>query len=203
MRRRFGPMLPIPLLLLLGSTAAWADSYGDTVTRFKNAGQSAAFFARSYGYAVFPTIDEGAFFVGGGHGKGKVFEHGRYVGDSSLSQLSFGAQLGGQAYSEIVFFQDHDAFERFTHGNFEFGADASAVAITAAASATASTVGAGAGASGDQSDATTAGAYHDGTAVFTIAKGGAMFQAAIGGQKFTFKPHAAPAKTAGAEGSAG
>ena len=202
MRRPFASKLYISLLLLLGPVT-WAGPYEDTIDLFKNAGQSASFFAHSYGYAVFPSIDEGAFIVGGGHGKGRVFARGQYVGDTSMSQVSFGAQLGGQAYREMIFFEDRDAFDRFTHSDFQFDASAGAVAITAAASATASTVGAGAGASGGQSDATTAGAWHDGMAVFTIAKGGAMFQASIGGQKFSYKPRPAKTKTAGASGNEG
>jgi hypothetical protein len=204
MRGRFARILPIPVLLLLGSPA-WADSsYADTINLFKNAGASASFFAHSYGYAVFPTVAEGAFIVGGGHGKGEVFVHGRPVGDTSLSQVSVGWQLGGQAYSEIIFFQDRGAFDRFTHGDFEFDAGASAVAVTAAASATAGTAGAGAGASGGQKDAATVGTYYKGMAVFTITKGGAMFQAAIGGQKFSFSPRAVEAtKSAAADGNTG
>ena len=89
---------------------------------------------------------------------------------------------------QIIFFQDERAFKEFTSGNFEFGAQASAVAITAAASASAGTTGGSAGASGGRKDATTAGQYHKGMAVFTIAKGGLMYEAAVGGQKFSFKP---------------
>lgn len=201
MRPRLARMLPVPLLFLLGSTA-WAGSYEETIALFKSAGESASFFTHSYGYAVFPTIGAGAIFFGGAHGNGRVFRQGRYVGDASLSQLSIGAQLGGQAYSEIVFFEDQDAFARFTRGNFSFDANASAVALTAAASATAGSVGAGAGASVSQEDATTSGAYRDGMAVFTIAKGGAMFQASIGGEKVSFKPVAPEAtQTASTRGS--
>lgn len=198
MKRQIARIFSISLLVLFGSTA-WADSYSDTVNLFKNAGQSASFFDHSYGYAVFPTIGEGAFVIGGAHGKGRVFEQGRYVGDAALTQVSFGFQLGGQAFREIIFFQDRDAFNRFTHGHFEFDASVGAVAVTAAASATAGTGGTGAGASGGQSDATTAGTYYKGVAVFTIAKGGAMYQASVGGQKFSYTPLPSEAtKTAGA-----
>ncbi len=187
MRGPFARMLPIPMLLLLGSTA-WAGPYDETINLFENAGASASFFAHSYAYAVFPVIKEGALGIGAAHGKGQVFAHGRYIGDASLSQLSVGPQLGGQEFSEIVFFRDRDAFDRVVFGHFEFGANASAVAATAAASATAGTAGAGAGASDGPNEATTAGAYHNGMAVFTIAKGGAMFQASIGGEKISFNP---------------
>jgi lipid-binding SYLF domain-containing protein len=108
-----------------------------------------------------------------------------------VTQLSIGFQAGGQAFSQMIFFKDKRALDEFTSGNFEFGADVSAVAITAAASAGAGTTGAAAGASGGKKDATTAGEYHNGMAVFTIAKGGLMYQAAVGGQKFTYKAKAA------------
>lgn len=174
--------------LMALSSGALAESDSGTVTLFKNAGRSAAFFSNCYGYAVFPTVGKGGLVVGGAHGKGRVYEHGHYVGDASMTQLSVGMQAGGQAYSQIVFFEDRRAFQEFTRGDFEFGADVSAVAITAAAEASAGTNGASAGASGGKKDAVTAGSYHNGLAVFTIVKGGAMYQATVAGQKFKFTP---------------
>jgi lipid-binding SYLF domain-containing protein len=188
---RLAPLLMLIPLSILSGTATAAGPYSDTITLFKNAGESASFFRDCYGYAVFPTIGKGGLVVGGAHGKGRVYEHGEYVGDTSMTQLSVGLQAGGQAYSMIIFFQDQRAFEEFTRENFEFGADVSAVAITAAASGQVGTTGASAGASGGKKDATTVGEYHKGLAVFTIAKGGAMVQAAVAGQKFTYKPKAA------------
>jgi lipid-binding SYLF domain-containing protein len=155
---------------------------------FRHAGQSAGFFHSSYGYALFPTVGEGAFVVGGAGGKGGVFVHGKQVGWATLAQVSVGAQAGGQAFSEIIFFEDKRALDEFESGNFEFGADVGVVAITAGADASASTNGAQAGASGGMKDATTRGHYYKGMAVFTIAKGGLMYQAAVSGQKFGFKP---------------
>lgn len=178
-------------LVMLWAGVAAADSYTDTVALFKNAGESAGFFSDSYGYAVFPTVGKGGMVVGGAFGEGRVYRGGEYVGDTSVTQLSVGFQAGGQAYSQIVFFQDKRAFDEFTKGNFEFSADVGAVAITAAAGAKAGTTGAAAGASGGKKDATTAGAYHKGLAVFVIVKGGAMYEASVGGQKFTYKPHGA------------
>jgi len=151
--KRILRFLLISLSVLSGS-AAVADAYGDTVTLFKNAGDSASFFGDCYGYAVFPTIGQGGLVVEGAHGKGRVYEHGTFVGDTSMTQLSVGLQAGGQAYSMISFFQDQRAFEEFTRGNFEFGADVSAVAITAAASGQLGTTGATAGASEGKKDAT-------------------------------------------------
>jgi lipid-binding SYLF domain-containing protein len=176
-------------LLALATLPARADEYSDTEALFKNAGQSGKHFKDAYGYAVFPTIGKGGIGVGGAHGSGRVYEKGKYVGDAKMTQITVGLQLGGQAFSEIIFFQDERSFKEFTSGNFEFGAQASAIAITAGASASASTAGGGsAGASGGKKDATTAGDYHKGMAVYTIAKGGLMYEAAIGGQKFSYKP---------------
>ena len=147
----------ILLALLFGTVQAHADDYSDTIEVFKAAGESSRFFKKSYGYALFPTIGKGGLGVGGAHGKGRVYKQGTYVGDTSMTQLTVGLQVGGQAYSQIIFFEDQRAFDEFTGGNFEFGAQATAVAITAAASATASTTGSSAGASGGQHDATTKG----------------------------------------------
>jgi lipid-binding SYLF domain-containing protein len=179
-------VLAVVALLAISSVAS-ANKYVDTIALFKNAGESGAFFSTAYGYAVFPTIGKGGLIVGGAHGSGHVYEKGKYIGNTSLTQLSVGFQAGGQAYSQIVFFEDKRALDEFTNGNFEFEAGVSAVAITAAAGANAGTQGASAGASGGKRDATTVGsAYYKGMAVFTIVKGGAMYQATVAGQKFTF-----------------
>ena len=180
--------LLITMLLPLSFGQAYADDYSDTIKVFRDAGESGKFFANSYGYAVFPTIGKGGFVVGAAHGSGRVYRKGAYVGDASMTQVTVGAQFGGQAYSQIIFFQHKAAFDEFTSGNFEFGAQASAVAITAGASAQAGSSGASAGASGTQQSAKTAGRYYKGMAVFTVAKGGLMYEASIGGQKFSFKP---------------
>jgi lipid-binding SYLF domain-containing protein len=176
------------VLPLLTASLAWADDYDDTIKIFKGAGQSAAFFKNAYGHAVFPTIGKVGIGVGFAHGSGRVYAGGKYVGNSSMNQATVGLQLGGQAYSQIIFFKDKGAFDDFKGGNFEFGAQATAVAITAGASASAGTTGTGAGASGTSSAAATAGDYHKGMAVFTVAKGGLMYEASIGGQKFSYKP---------------
>lgn len=177
------------VLCLLGFPLAQAiaDDYSDTVEVFRKAGESGQFFARSYGYAVFPTIGKGGFVVGGAHGNGRVYARGAHVGDTSMTQITVGFQLGGQAYSQIIFFEDKRAFDEFTSGNFEFGAQATAVAITAGASAQAGTTGPSAGASGTRQHAKTTARYYRGMAVFTIAKGGLMYEASIGGQKFDYK----------------
>jgi lipid-binding SYLF domain-containing protein len=181
--------------LALSIGAAHAASYKDTIAVFKNAGASGTFFSKSYAYAVFPTVGSGAFLVGGAYGKGRVYVHDVYTGDARIGQVSLGFQAGGKAFSEIIFFEDKRALDEFESGNFEFGADASVVAVTAGANAGAATNGTSGGASAGQNDATTAGAYQKGMAVFTVAKGGLMFSVSIAGQKFSYSPKDSPKRS--------
>jgi lipid-binding SYLF domain-containing protein len=188
-----GFLLPLLCLLMLVGAPAQADEYSDTINSFRNAGESGKFFDTAYGYAVFPAIGKAGFVVGGAYGEGRVYAAGQYVGNASMTQVTAGWQLGAQAFSQIIFFQNQTAYQEFTSGNFEFSAQAAAVAITAGVSADASTTGGlAAGASGGRNDATTAhGGYRRGLAVFTIARGGLMFEVSLGGQKFKYTPLAA------------
>ena len=188
MRTAISASTLVAVFALLAALTARADEYDDTIALFKNAGQSGSFFAKSYGYAVFPTVGKGGLGVGAAHGTGRVYAQGKHVGDATMNQLSVGLQAGGQAFSQIIFFQDKRGLEDFTSGNFEFGANVQAVAITAAAGASAGTGGTSAGASGGKNDATTVGEFHKGVAVFTVAKGGLMYEASVAGQKFKYKP---------------
>jgi len=183
------PLRAICALALLGAAApAHADPYAAAIRTFRDAGESGRFFAHCYGYAVFPTIGKGGIGIGGAHGSGRVYAGGAHVGDTSVNQVTVGFQLGGQAYSQIVFFEDKRAFDEFTSGSFAFGAQATAVAITAGASAQATTDGSGASAGTSAKHTKTAGTYQKGMAVFTATKGGLMYEATIGGQKFGYKP---------------
>jgi lipid-binding SYLF domain-containing protein len=179
------------LLLLAGIANAHDGKYSETVNRFRNAGESASFFHKSYAYAVFPTVGEAGFVVGGALGKGHVYVNGHLVGDTTMGQASVGFQAGGKAYSQVIFFEDRQALEKFESGTFQFEAGASAIAITASASASVGTSGTSAGASADQNVARATGAYQNGMAVFTIAKGGLMYAATIAGQKFSYTPRGA------------
>lgn len=166
---------------------AFANDIADTTKVFRDAGESGTFFKRSYGYAVFPTIGKAGIGIGGAYGKGQVYALNKHTGETGMTQLSIGFQLGAQAYSQIIFFQDKRAFDEFTNGNFEFGATAQAVAITAGVSASANTAGNSATASGGKNNAATAGdSYNKGMAVFTVAKGGLMYEASVSGQKFSY-----------------
>src|SRR5262249_45002212 len=137
--------------------AADPEKTQKAVDLFRHAGQSAWFFHHSYGYAIFPTIGEGGFVVGAAGGKGDVFIHGVHVGEATLAQVSVGFQAGGQAFSEIIFFEDKRSADEFESGHFEFGADAKVVAITAGADVSAATNGQQAGVSGGEKDARTVG----------------------------------------------
>ena len=176
----------ILLLLAVPMTHAWTDSYKDSIKVFKDAAQSASFFENSYGYAVFPTIGKAGLVVGAAGGEGRAYQQGKYVGNTTMGQVSIGLQLGAQGFTQIIFFEDKRAFDEFTTGKFEFSADASAVAITAGATASATTKGNAAGASGGKNNANTVGTYNKGMATFTVVKGGLMYEAVLAGQKFSY-----------------
>lgn len=187
MRRTISMLGTLLTLGMLFAGPAWADDdYAETIDFFKES-VADVFFEESYGYAVFPTIGKGGVGIGGARGSGRVYKQGAHVGDTTMTQLTVGFQLGGQAYSQIIFFEDERAYKEFTSENFEFGAQATAVAITAGASAQAGTTGAGSAASSGRTTKT-GGDYYKGMAVFTVAKGGLMYEATLGGQKFSFKP---------------
>ncbi len=176
-------ILVMLIALMAFSFQASADDYQSTINTFRQAPEAAPFFADAYAYAVFPTIGKGGIGIGGAYGEGKVYRGGRVTGSVNMAQVTLGFQLGGQAFSQIVFLQDKRAYDEFTGGSFEFGAQASAVAITIGASAQAGSTGTGAAAGKAQAKAH----YVSGYAVFTVAKGGLMYEASIGGQKFNFK----------------
>ena len=141
----------------------------EALNKFKKISALKPYFKKAKGYAVFPNIGKAGIGIGGARGKGEVFEKDEVIGSTSVTQLSIGLQLGGQAFSQIIFFKDKKDLERFTQGNFEFGASASAALITEGANASAD--------------------YSDGVAVLTFSKGGLMYEASIGGQKFSFQKY--------------
>ena len=190
MNRIFARAGALVLIVGLGLPAASAaDEYQTTIERFKSSNEVKPYFSDAYGYAVFPVVGKGGFIIGAAHGDGKVYRGGKVTGTASLTHLSVGFQLGGQAFSEIIFFKDKRAYEEFTSGAFEFDAKASAVVITLGAQAQASTAGSSAGASVSPGTGKQLGAsYNKGMAVFVHIKGGLMYEAAVGGQKFSFTP---------------
>ena len=125
-------------------------------------------FDQSAGYVVFPTVAKGGLGIGGARGKGYVYQHGRLIGNSTLTQLTIGLQAGGQAYSEVIFLKDNAALQNFERGKLKLDSQASAVALTERAAADL--------------------AYRDGVAIVTMAEGGLMYEASVGGQKLSFHP---------------
>jgi lipid-binding SYLF domain-containing protein len=126
------------------------------------------FFDAAVAYVIIPTVGKGGVGIGGARGTGLLYEGGAITAEVTLTQLTIGFQWGGQAYSEFIFFKDDVALADFKRGNYELGAQASAVAVTAGASADTS--------------------FRGGVAIFTQAKGGLMYEASVGGQKFKVKP---------------
>lgn len=186
MRHKTTSLIAIVLVMTatLAHAAATVEECRVTLSKFREMGNVSEMFAESYGYAVLPTIGKGGIGIGGAGGTGCVFAGGKHTGKVSMGQVTIGFQLGGQAYSQIILFKNSDVYQDFTKGQFEFGADATAVAFTYGAQAGASTKGSSASAG----DTKGIGMWKRGMAVFTLAKGGLMYEASIGGQKFNFKP---------------
>ena len=171
-----------------GITAETKD-YSSSIKVFKDSPAVQKFFKDSYGYAIFPVIGKAGFVVGGSYGEGQVYRQGVVSGKTTVIEGSIGFQAGAEAFSEIIFFEDERAYSDFTSGNFEFGATAQAVAITAGAEAGVGTTGASAGATaGPKTGAHVDNKYYKGMATFVHAKGGLMYEFSVGGQKFTFQP---------------
>ena len=168
--------LVLSSVLALGSATAFAGWDPDEAEEYDAKAQEAIaaflekdpsvqrFFDESVGYVVIPTVGKAGFGIGGARGKGVLYENGAVTAVITLTQLSFGFQAGGQAYSEFIFFEDDATLTNFKRGNYELGAQASAVAVTAGVSADAE--------------------FNGGMAIFTQAKGGLMYEASVGGQKF-------------------
>jgi len=134
----------------------------------KTDGLMQSLFDNSYGYVIFPNVGKGGVGVGGAAGNGIAYEKGKAIGSAKMKQVSVGFQFGGQAYREVIFFENKAALDHFKQNKFEFSAQASAVAATAGASTNVK--------------------YREGVMVFTQKKGGLMYEASIGGQKFSYTP---------------
>jgi lipid-binding SYLF domain-containing protein len=144
-----------------------ADAEAAKAEFTKTDGKMAGLFSSAYGYVIFPNVGKGAVGVGGASGNGVAYEKGAKVGMAKLKQVSVGFQFGGQAYREVIFFENKEKMDRFKENRVELSAQVSAVAASAGASANAK--------------------YVEGVMVFTMQKGGLMYEAAVGGQKFKFE----------------
>lgn len=128
----------------------------------------ASFTDKAYAYVIFPKVTKAGLIIGGAGAKGIVFKDEVAIGGSKLKQATIGLQAGGQQYSEVIFFENKEAFDHFINGKLKFDGQATAVAIKKGVSLDV--------------------AYKDGVAVFTKAIGGLMFEASLGGQYFTYDP---------------
>ena len=181
----------LALLLVAASSSGFAqevEDYSEAIDTFKAVPQVAQYFDSAYGYAVWNRIARGGLVIGAASGRGQLYVNGQVTGFSRLVDVSIGFQAGGQAYRQIIFFEDRLAYDEFTRGNYEFDAQASAVAVMASAQTSSGTHGsqATAGASGT-GRAVASGDYQHGLRVFTMAIGGLMYQVTVAGQKYNFR----------------
>ena len=174
-KMKFQTSLSIVLLVIFSSASAQIGAWNPkaeekaqkAISSFKEKNDNMeSYFEDSYGYAIFPSVGKGAIVIGGAHGRGIVYEQGDVIGEAKMTQVTIGLQWGGQAYSEVIFFDNAATLESFKNGELEFSGQVSAVAITAGASADI--------------------AYEDGVAVYTVTKAGFMYEASLGGQKFKY-----------------
>ena len=186
MKSKFSALMFVAAMLLFAGAAS-ADDYDDTIAVFKKSGESAAFFNNSHGYAVFPSIGKGGLGVGAAHGSGRVYEQGKYVGDVKMNQISVGLQAGGQAFSQIIFFEDKRSFDEFIERQLRVRRDGPGRGDYRLGDCQRRIDGYERGRCRRPERCEHGRAYRKGMAVFTIAKGGLMYQAAIGGQKFKYK----------------
>lgn len=181
MRRRYLSIVPLFVVVALMSGCASTSPEDEEARENLSSKSDAAladlkntdpslddFLDKAHGYAIFPSVGKGGLIVGGAHGRGMVYEQGTLVGYATVTQATIGAQAGGQSFSEVIVFENEAAFDRFTQGNFELAANASAVALKSGAAASAK--------------------YENGVAIFTKPEGGLMFEASVGGQKFNYEP---------------
>jgi lipid-binding SYLF domain-containing protein len=166
------------LLLLVGCSTApkseanrelLAVNVQDTLKQMQAHDESlAGFMDRGYGWVLFPSVGKGGLIAGGAYGRGQVYRGNDFVGYADLTQASLGLQAGGQEFAELIVFENQETFDRFTSGQLNFGANASAVALKTGAGA--------------------AGRFENGTAIFIMPKGGLMFEVSLAGQQFTYQP---------------
>ena len=113
--RFFVPAIFVMILLIFTiSSASEVKDFSSTINVFKQSPQVQPYFKNAYGYAVFPTVGKGGLGIGGAYGKGQVYRDGKVTGTTKLAKVTIGFQAGGQAFSQIIFFQDKLAYDDFT-----------------------------------------------------------------------------------------
>lgn len=126
-------------------------------------------FEKSYGYAVFPSVGRASVAVGVSFGRGIVFERNQPIGTATITELTLGVQVGGQTFSELMFFPSKNELENLKRGEVAFAANASAVLVKAAASGTTD---------------------FRGVIAKAYSLGGMLLELSLGGQKLSFSPDA-------------
>jgi lipid-binding SYLF domain-containing protein len=172
-------ILAISALLTLSMLSSRADERRDletlkqqvpqVIAQFKTRDSTLTnFFDKSQGYAVFPRVSRGGFVFGGASGRGLVYEKSKLIGSATLSQGTFGAQVGGGVFSQVIFFENAESLAAFKQSQFAMSAQIGAVAAAEGVGQTAR--------------------YRNGVAVFTMVQTGLMVEASVGGQRFSFTP---------------
>jgi len=162
-------MMAVTLIARAADDADLKTEVNNAIARFKEVDPGiSTLFQTSAGYAVFPSVGKGGLIIGGERGKGLVFEKGKLVGEATLTEASIGAQIGGQIFSQVIFFETPAVLDDFKSGKFTMDAKVNAVVAAEGVDKSAK--------------------FQNGVEVFVLPKTGLMGQAAVGGQRFKFKP---------------
>jgi len=162
------PLIPVAAETSVASEAITAEAER-AIKAFKSADTGlTTLFTNSAGFAVFPSVGKGGLIFGGEYGKGLLYQSARPVGEVTLTEVNVGAQVGGGAFYEVIFFETAESLANFKEGHFEMSAKVNAIAAAEGAALNAK--------------------YREGVLVFTLPRSGLMVQAAIGGQKFRYTP---------------
>ncbi|MBX3743974.1 MAG: hypothetical protein KF833_01565 [Verrucomicrobiae bacterium] len=161
--------------LVLNGPVAWpkdeptlSEQVGTALASFQRADSTLAErLTGAVGYAVFPSVGKGGLVFGGARGTGQAFEQGRLIGEVVLTQVTFGLQVGGQAFAQLVLFEDSAALDRLKESKLEMSAQIGAVAAAEGAAKNAR--------------------YVEGVLIFTRPLTGLMAEATVGGQRFRFR----------------
>lgn len=160
--------LGVPKLRAAEEVARLTKQATEAVERFQKVDSTLGpLIKEAAGYVVFPRVAKGGLVFGGAKGEGIVFEKGKPVGKATLTQGTFGAQIGGQIFREIILFETSSALDSFKQSKVEMSAQVGAVAAAEGVGKNAK--------------------YSDGVLVITQPLKGLMAEASVGGQKFQFE----------------
>lgn len=167
-----GRWLAVVTALVLTACAGWqsnppslGDAVAATIQEYKERDPGIEkYFEDAWGYVVFPSVSKGALAIGMARGQGQVFLRGKLVATAVMTQVTVGVQLGGQKFSEVIFFKKAEIFEAFTRNEYSANAQATVVFLkTGCAAAT---------------------SYHKDVAIFIYSRSGLMVEVSFGEQSF-------------------